>query len=243
MNDFDYDVLQKKRIARGAYARKSTTNRKGCTLPHELLTKKELEKMNGEITTINLNAKVSWERFKTWAPTVQAEYLNHQLRRFGVGLAVIGRDMFGLSDTALAHYVRDKGLAVEVKRGGKIPKAAYDSWKRWLNSDQIAAPASENTETPQATEEKDFLPNTGTANKIKAPVPDLKDLFREAGLERAEAQKADDPDGNPYPLKDLGMTLMGTPIDILATLRMSFPALLDKDKVYRFQIKVDDFVL
>ena len=48
---------------------------------------------------------------------------------------------------------------------------------------------------------------------------------------------------NLYPLKDMSLSLKGTPIDILTTLRMSFPALLDKDKTYRFTIKVDDYVL
>ena len=48
---------------------------------------------------------------------------------------------------------------------------------------------------------------------------------------------------NYFPLTDLSLTLKGTPIDILTTLRMSFPALLDKDKSYRFSIKVDGYVL
>nr|DAL76664.1 MAG TPA: hypothetical protein [Caudoviricetes sp.] len=45
MNDFDYDCMQKKRIARGAFAHISR-KRGGCTLPSDNLTaSKERRKM------------------------------------------------------------------------------------------------------------------------------------------------------------------------------------------------------
>ena len=49
MNDFDFDVLQKKRIARGAYHRKNGSKSKRCTLPSDYLTAAEKRKLNGEV--------------------------------------------------------------------------------------------------------------------------------------------------------------------------------------------------
>lgn len=50
LEDFDYDVLQKKRTARGAQHRKGSKSKR-CILPHELMTKKELRAMNGPMKT------------------------------------------------------------------------------------------------------------------------------------------------------------------------------------------------
>ena len=38
MNDFDFDVMTKKRIARGAAARKCGSKSRRCTLPSDYLT-------------------------------------------------------------------------------------------------------------------------------------------------------------------------------------------------------------
>lgn len=251
MNDFDYDVAQKKRIARGAFNRKGTVNRKGCTLPHELLKPKELKKLNGEITTVSMMRPITWEQFKGLAPDLQEEYLNTQIRRFGAGLATIGRELFGVGDAALANYVRDHELAVISAPPGRQPKAARESWQRWLGSETIIAPISETADVPQVTMcEEDF--KTSTTEHTTEPevkpfrAHDLEDMFREMGMERDMTstlpKEAEDSENvNFYPLTDLNMTLIGTPIDILTTLRISFPALLDPDRTYRFQIKVDGF--
>ena len=97
MNDFDYDVMQKKRIARGAFSRKGTVNQKGCRLPHENLTKKEREALNGEVKTVGFNDKITWDFFKTLPVDLQEEYLDHQVKRFGVGMSRISVDLFGLT--------------------------------------------------------------------------------------------------------------------------------------------------
>lgn len=251
MTDFDYDVMQKKRIASGAYHRKGTTNRKGCVLPHELLKPKELKKLNGKITTVSLMRPITWERLKGLASDLQEEYLNTQIRRFGVGLATIGRELFGISDAALGNYVRDHELAVISAPPGRQPKAARESWQRWLRSETITAPSSETANAPQVTMcEEDF--KTPTTEHTTEPevkpfrAHDFEDMFKEMGMEREMTptlpkEEDDSENVNFYPLTDLNLTLIGTPIDILATLRMSFPALLDKDKTYRFQIKADTF--
>lgn len=256
MNDFDYDVAQKKRIARGAYARKGTTNRKGCTLPHELLKPKELKKLNGEVKTLCLNDRLNWEEFKALSIDNQTEYLQHKLRAFGVGLNPIGTDLFGLADSVLSNYVARKGIQLQLRTGGRISKAAQESWKRWIAGGAAIAPESETADAPQVTMcEEDF--KTPTTEHTTEPevkpfrAHDFEDMFREMGMERVAGENG--PSGTPtptgeenwdlYPLTDMSLTLKGTPVDVLATLRMSFPALLDKDKTYRFTVKVDGYVL
>ena len=273
MTDFDYDAMQKKRIASGAYHRKNGSRSKGCRLPHENLTKKEREALNGEVFTINTLEKVSWERFKTLPATLQTEYLQHLMNNFGVGLMNISADLFGLSKSTLSGYVNSRGLKLTTRTGGHASRAAKASWYRWLNSDPIFAPVNELPEEPEVSEEpkatdvpqvtmceEDFPtadPMTIAPREDVKPfrAHDFEDLFRDCGMER-ETEQSDaltdsnaqsDPltkeKENPYPATDVSLTLKGTPIDILTTLRMSFPTLLDKDRAYRFQIKVDTFVV
>lgn len=249
MNDFDFDCAQKKRIARGAFNRKGTTNRKGCRLPHENLTKKELEKLNGEITTVSMLSPIAWATFKALAHDLQEEYLNTQIRRFGVGLTTIGRELFELggSDSMLANYVRDHDLDIVSAPPGRQPKAARDSWLRWLKPEPTIAPESETGEvqythcepTPSAMGSDENTTKPFRAHDHKADP--LLQLFTGCELERDEL--TEDVPESIYPLTGMNLELKGTPIDILATLRMSFPALLDKDKTYRFTIKADTFVI
>ncbi len=247
MNDFDYDVMQKKRIARGAFHKVNGSKSKGCRLPHENLTKKELNKLNGEIKTVSMMQPIAWELFKGLASDLQEEYLDTQIKRFGVGLRTISRDLFGQSDQTLAHFVRQNGLDVVSAPDGRQPKTARESWNRWLNIGALIAPESETTTeptpetTPIATKEPEPEVKPFRAHDHKADP--LLQLFADCGLEREDKGNQSDDEGIIYPLTDLSLTLKGTPIDIITTLRMSFPALLDKDTQYRFTVKVDKYVL
>lgn len=244
MTDFDYDVMQKKRIASGAYHRKGTTNRKGCRLPHENLTKKELEKLNGEVTTVSMLSPISWATFKAIAPDLQEEYLDTQIKRFGVGLRTISRDLFKQGDQTLAGFVRQNQLSVIPAPNGQTPKAAKESWNRWLATGTTIAPETESGEV-QYTHCEPATSATGSDESTTKPfrAHDFDELFRACGLEQKTENIEPEDEGILYPLTGMNLELKGTPVDILATLRMSFPALLDKDKTYRFSIKVDGYVL
>ena len=253
MTDFDYDVMQKKRIARGAFHKVNGSKSKGCRLPYENLTKKEREALNGEIKTVSMMRPIAWEPFKGLASDLQEEYLDTQIRRFDVGLTTIGRELFGLAgEKTLANYVRDHELTVISAPPGRQPKAAREIWQRWLRSETITAPDSEDTyrdETQYTHCEPAPSPTDGDQNSVKPfRAHDFEDMFKEMGMEREltatlPKEEEDSENVSLYPLTDLSLTLKGTPIDILTTLRMSFPALLDKDTQYRFTIKVDTFVL
>lgn len=251
MNDFDFDCAQKKRIARGAFNRKGTTNRKGCRLPHENLTKKELEKLNGEVFTLSITRPITWEQFKKLPNNLQEEYLNTQVKRFGVGMRTIGQDLFGLAGTSLQSHINKHGLCIVPAPNGQTPKAAKESWNRWIATGTTIAPEPETTTepTPETTPiaakepEPEVKPFRAHDYRAATQVTMCEEALRDAGLEREDKCDQSDDEGILYPLTGMTLELKGTPIDILATLRMSFPALLDKDKTYRFTIRADTFVI
>ena len=224
MNDFEYDCYQKKVIARGAKHCKGTINRKGCTLPHEYLTKKEREQMNGELSTIQMNSPISWERFKTLPKDLQEEYLQRLMDSFGVGASIIGHELFGVSQSGLRKHINKYGLRVKARSGGRVSKAVYENWRSWLNGSTDLEP----TIAPVIEEPEE-------------PVKDVK-LFRAHDHEPPAPPtiKVDELQPiNLHPLTDMNLTLKGTPVDVLTALRLSFPALLDADLEYRFNISVN----
>lgn len=97
MNDFDYENLQKKRVAAGARHMKRGSKSKKCTMPSDYLTAAQRKKMNGDVRVMNMNAAVNWADFKQWPSDVQKEYLEHRMNDFNCtisGLAeILGVDV------------------------------------------------------------------------------------------------------------------------------------------------------
>lgn len=81
MNDFDYDCMQKKRVARGAFAH---INRKrgGCALPSDTLTEKQRKEKNGEVKSYNITRPMPWREFKAMPEDLKREFFRN-MQSFG----------------------------------------------------------------------------------------------------------------------------------------------------------------
>ena len=98
MNDFDYDVMQKKRIARGASRMKRGSKSKKCTLPSDYLTAAQKRRLNGPVSTYKLDEPMSWESFKAMPEDLQKQYILGLQENYGANDEMIGK-MFKKSDT------------------------------------------------------------------------------------------------------------------------------------------------
>ena len=76
MNDFNYDCMQKKRIARGAFAH---INRKrgGCSLTSDTLTEKQRKEKNGEVKSYNITRPMPWREFKPMPEDLKREFFRN----------------------------------------------------------------------------------------------------------------------------------------------------------------------
>lgn len=138
MNDFDYDVLQKKRIASGAKHIKRGSKSKKCTLPSDFLTTKQRKELNGNVTTYNLNEPMTWKSFKAMPLDIQQEYLDGVQRRFDVRQAPLA-DMFGVRATSMCHYFKLKGLKWGAARCELSKKDALDAWEKFVYGTEASA--------------------------------------------------------------------------------------------------------
>lgn len=83
---------------------------KGCILPHENLTRKELNKMNGEINTINLNKPMKWAEFKALDNDIQQRYIKRLRDLYNASVDALA-GMFGLYPNTVHKMFRIMGLA------------------------------------------------------------------------------------------------------------------------------------
>lgn len=146
MNDFDYDCMQKKRTARGAFAHISR-KRGGRTLPSDNLTAKQRREKNGEVKSYNITRPMPWPEFKTLPEDLKREYFRN-MRSFG-GTASWLADEMGASDMTIRAAAKAAG-APFARGNGNLPL-----WNRkvaeWANAEQQTA-AETPTEEPTAQE-------------------------------------------------------------------------------------------
>lgn len=132
MNDFDYDSMQKKRIARGAM---NKVSHRGCTLPHEHLTKKELKKMNGEVKKYNLTQPMVWAEFRAMPIDLQRKYIKMLQDGYHATCAMLA-DMFGISSKTVWSYFKDNEINTITKATAlKVThdKIIQEAWKTYCN--------------------------------------------------------------------------------------------------------------
>ena len=109
MNDFDYDVLQKKRTAAGARHMKRGSRSKRCSLPSDNLTPAQLKRRNGPVSTYKLDAPMRWDDFKSMPVDLQKKYLTNLVETYGATNEMLG-DMFYVHPTHVGAVKKALGV-------------------------------------------------------------------------------------------------------------------------------------
>ena len=109
MHDFDYDAMQKKRIARGASRMKRGSKSKKCTLPSDYLTAAQKRRWNGPVSTYKLDEPMNWESFKAMPEDLQKQYILNLQNTYQANDKMIGK-LFGKSDVTVGEYRKKLGI-------------------------------------------------------------------------------------------------------------------------------------
>lgn len=166
MNDFDYDVLQKKRIARNAKYQKKGSRSKGCKLPGDYLTKAQKAKLSETKVSIKLRSPITLEEFMACSTPLKREWLEWVRDEFNAGGATISHDLWGKDRTWLIQYLkRHEPTLTDIFADHRRQK--YDIRERWL-----AWCAGEQAEEKNANEQESPEPEPENApNPEPAPAP------------------------------------------------------------------------
>ena len=157
MNDFDYDALQKKRIAAGARHMKRGSRSKRCSLPSDNLTPAQLKRRNGPVSTYKLDAPMGWDDFKAMPVDLQKKYLTNLVETYGATNEMLG-DMFYVHPTHVGAV--KKALGVISHNPHRLigeKKAIRDQmWAAFCNG--VVGGGDAVKETPRKPEKIETLP-------------------------------------------------------------------------------------
>ena len=109
MHDFDYDAMQKKRIARGASHMKRGSKSKKCTLPSDYLTAAQKRRLNGPVSTYKLDEPMSWESFKAMPEDLQKKYILNLQETYQANNDMLGK-MFGVTGVSVCKMRHALGI-------------------------------------------------------------------------------------------------------------------------------------
>ena len=157
MNDFDYDALQKKRIAAGARHMKRGSRSKRCSLPSDNLTPAQLKRRNGPVSTYKLDEPMRWDDFKAMPVDLQKQYLTNLVEAYGATNEMLG-DMFYVHPTHVGAV--KKALGVVSHNPHRLigeKKAIRDQmWAAFCNG--VVGGGDAVRETPREPEKVETLP-------------------------------------------------------------------------------------
>ena len=101
-------------------------------MPSDYMTKKERDKMNGEVQSYNLNCPMKWAQFKQMPDDIKREYLSSIMSKYNPQQAALA-EMFGISRNMVCNMFRELGIPfrgnVSAVRTGR-----NDAFWIWVNS-------------------------------------------------------------------------------------------------------------
>ena len=176
MNDFDYDALQKKRIAAGARHMKRGSRSKGCSLPSDNLTPAQLKRRNGPVSTYKLDAPMRWDDFKAMPVDLQKQYLTNLVETYGATNEMLG-DMFYVHPTHVGAVKKALGVVSHNPHriSGKQKDVRDQMWAAFCNG--VVGGGDAVKETPKEPKKLEALP-------VRCP-----DELEEAALTQAEPER------------------------------------------------------
>lgn len=154
MNDEKYlflsDCREKKNIANSARNRRTHCGKGGkVKLPSDNLSKKELEKMNGECKSYKLNDPMSWEEFRAMPDDIKVIYIKALRQRFNPPNSYLA-EMMRVSGCAFSRCMKELGLSDGKSRSGRThwDKDGFLAWRQG-----IKIPADETAEVVEPADE------------------------------------------------------------------------------------------
>lgn len=153
---FVTDSAYKKRIGNSYRNRKTHAGRGGkVRLPHDNLTKKELEKMNGECKSYRLNDPMTWAEFKKMPDDLKTNYINLIRNAYGVSDSIIAKHMLRCSQPTFSAEARRLGLGRGKNPENKVA-VNTEGFLAWCSG--VKAPVeTEPEEAPVEVYEKDVF--------------------------------------------------------------------------------------
>lgn len=189
MTDFDYENMQKKRTAQGAFHKKGGSKSKRCTMPSDYLTPAQKKKLNGPTHELNLNQPLTWAEYKC-IPTdsLKKTYLSNLMNTYKPSAQMLHR-MFGCAATTVTAELRRQGLPVGKKGTKKPTKEQQAMWEAFCNG-VVGGGGNKPAEEPKKDEPQVTCYDIEAEELERAKLAALAESIVEAEEEIAAAESA-----------------------------------------------------
>lgn len=200
MKDEEYVLRQENRekaiTARSARSRRTHCGKGGrVKLPSDYMTKKELNKMNGEVEVYRLNSPMKWAEFKAMPDEHKVTYIKLLRNKWGVPDSHIAK-MMGISGMSVSQENERLGIRIGRSKTKTFDKEGWLKWAYGVPTEQSELPVIEEV-------------------TVEAPVEEAVDVVEEvketAAIEEQTVVRHAIPDSG-------SMTFEGKTEDILRTL-------------------------
>ena len=178
MNDFDFDVKQKKSLARNAKYKKNGSKSKKCMLPGDFLTASQKAKLSTTLVDVNLKKPMTWDQFKALPTDIKREYLTFLVEEYNATQAWVSSMMQAPSLKAWKKYLanHEPTLTGIFRKGRRYEtEEMREKWDEFLESGSCSAQKEEKKERFFVT----YTPASKAADKLDETVAELDDSVDE----------------------------------------------------------------
>jgi len=137
MNDFDYEVLLRKHLARQASHRKRGSKSKKCPMSTDHMTRKQWEERCGEIMTYQIGKPMKWDEFKQMPQNIQREYLQNLIHQYSTTAVDLAR-MFGITPQTVIRFCSNPEMGIEFSRGKRMSREERDNFEKFVSGNDSA---------------------------------------------------------------------------------------------------------
>lgn len=108
---YSEEVRERAMLARASHAK----SRRPSKPKIYQFTQKEWQKMNGPVSTYNINAPMSWAEFRKLPVDIRKHYVISIMDKYGVGISPLAR-MFGVTHATVAAFIHQHEIRVPAYR-------------------------------------------------------------------------------------------------------------------------------
>ena len=166
MNDFEYDVKEKKKLAYQAKHRKG--NRKKCNLSTDHMTNKQWLERCGQTVTYNYNKPISWKGFCGLPTRVQKEYLLGLIDQYHTTASDLAK-MFGIAPQVVTKHCGAAEIGIRFSPGKRMPKESREAFDKFCNIDK--APDEEQTVVAKKVAQDEPVAGDDVENRVVVEEP------------------------------------------------------------------------
>lgn len=147
MTDFEYDCLQKKRLARQALHKKNGSKSRRCPLSTDHMTEKQWKERNGKVVSVSFDKPTSWDDFRELSKEAQEEYLRGLSTTYGANATNLA-EMFSVSVSTIRRHIQSAGLDIKFHVGRSMNGEQRAAWEAFLGG-KAPQPVSQAVRGPQ----------------------------------------------------------------------------------------------